>query len=252
MTLHVVRLTLCVLALLLGLECTAAGQKTTTLSVDAARPVMNAVVTLEQRYGWIVTYEDPPYAYSEDLQDRTVVAGSKRRALAPKGGRLEVLGLPGSSESADPAALVNRVLDAHAASHAGERTFRVIRSSQMLHVVPMRLRDPEGEWKPIRPVLDAAVTIPQQSMTLQAFVDALSQQLTSTTGVPVATGVVPYHLFTETKVTIAASKEPARDVLVRALNASGARLSWLLLYDAFDRKYVLNIGPPGNPGLVVK
>ena len=41
------------------------------LSVNDPRPVALAAETLEKKYGWIVTYEDPPYAYDGDLVDVT-------------------------------------------------------------------------------------------------------------------------------------------------------------------------------------
>src|SRR5712691_5723123 len=42
-----------------------------SLSVQDPRPVAKAIVMLEARYGWIVTYEDPRYAYADDIADVT-------------------------------------------------------------------------------------------------------------------------------------------------------------------------------------
>jgi hypothetical protein len=41
----------------------------TTLAVESPRPIATAVQTLVSRYGVVITYEDPRYAYAGDLQD---------------------------------------------------------------------------------------------------------------------------------------------------------------------------------------
>src|SRR3984893_19497801 len=40
-----------------------------TLTVQDPRPVAAAIQELEKRYGWQITYEDPPYVHYSDLTD---------------------------------------------------------------------------------------------------------------------------------------------------------------------------------------
>jgi hypothetical protein len=222
------------------------------LIVDSARPVMNAVVTLEHRYGLTISYEDPPFVNVDDLEDHTAVEISKRRAISPNGGRLELRDLPTVPEGVDGLALVNRVLNAHTVLTGGEQMFRAQRSGEMLQVVPMRLRDSDGTWKPIRPILDARVSLPRAESTLLAFTERLLEAVSQVAGVTVSVGNVPINLAHQRTVVVEAQNEKARDVLTRVLNETGVRLSWRLLYDAPRSRYVLNVGPPGNPGLIVK
>jgi hypothetical protein len=59
-----------------------------TISKTNSRPLEALIGDLEQRYGWIVTFEDPPYEAASDLDDITLEAakepGTKTKVLAPR------------------------------------------------------------------------------------------------------------------------------------------------------------------------
>src|SRR5262245_50324575 len=66
-----------------------------SFSASDARPVAFAAKMLEETYGWIITYEDPPYANADDLVDVTETVrrdldkykpGEAPKVFAPKGG----------------------------------------------------------------------------------------------------------------------------------------------------------------------
>jgi len=68
-----------------------------SLSVNGARPVKLAAETLEKKYGWIITYEDPPYVHETELVDVTEKVrrdldkfkpGHAPKVFTPKGGEL--------------------------------------------------------------------------------------------------------------------------------------------------------------------
>ncbi len=42
-----------------------------TVTVQSGRPVAEAIQELEKRYGWQITYEDPPYVHYSDITDVT-------------------------------------------------------------------------------------------------------------------------------------------------------------------------------------
>jgi hypothetical protein len=67
------------------------------LSVEDGRPLAKAIEVLESRYGWVITYEDPRYAYSGEIKDVTLSVrrdldkykpGEAPKVLVPKGGPL--------------------------------------------------------------------------------------------------------------------------------------------------------------------
>src|SRR5215468_1045698 len=47
------------------------GQPSVKLSVDDPRPVAEAVKQLQEKYGWVITYEDPRLVNESDLLDET-------------------------------------------------------------------------------------------------------------------------------------------------------------------------------------
>jgi hypothetical protein len=63
------------------------------ITVEDPRPVLQVLNPLEAKYGWQLTYEDPPYEASSDLLDVTdsqfTLEHPGRRRLFPAGRRLE-------------------------------------------------------------------------------------------------------------------------------------------------------------------
>src|SRR2546430_7117656 len=45
---------------------------TETVSVNSGRPVGEAALQLEKRYGWTITYEDPKYVNNAEIADVTL------------------------------------------------------------------------------------------------------------------------------------------------------------------------------------
>jgi hypothetical protein len=74
-------------------------QDVTQLSVNDGSPVAKAIEELVARYGYVITYEDPRYAYEGDLQDVTTQVrrdldqyppGKAPKVIVPRGGKLSV------------------------------------------------------------------------------------------------------------------------------------------------------------------
>ena len=63
------------------------------LSINAARPLADAIKFLEPKLGFAISYEDPPYVYRGDVLDKTDpsyrAAHPNARALNPRGGPIE-------------------------------------------------------------------------------------------------------------------------------------------------------------------
>ena len=76
-----------------------------TLTVQDARPIAKAIQELNKRYGWRITYEDPPYRHSSDVpdvaplvQEGSSVAPGANRVLASNAGVL-FFPLPATNQS---------------------------------------------------------------------------------------------------------------------------------------------------------
>jgi hypothetical protein len=66
--------------------------KPLSISVVDPRPVAKAVELLEARYGWAITYEDPPYEHDSEIEDVTISVRKdgkvEPRVIVPRAGLL--------------------------------------------------------------------------------------------------------------------------------------------------------------------
>jgi hypothetical protein len=224
-----------------------------TVTVQSGRPVAEAILELENRYGWQITYEDPPYSHYSDLTDvrdtnwpgAPVESPSRLQSLqqgnestlVPKGGSLTFT-LP----SADPDELgaVEAVLKSYNESHRGFE-FAVVQGAGLLHVVPRKATGLSGNLEPGKPVLDTVITIEPKERTSEAMIEEILKKISIATNTHVEMGTVPINLLRLTKTSIGGSGRTARAILEQWILQEDAGLSWLLLYEPDEKDYALNI-----------
>ncbi len=202
-------------------------------------------------YGYVITYEDPQYAYAGDLQDATAqvrrdldkyAPGKAPRVMGPLGGKL-TLNVPSISSSQDMASVLSQLVQSYR-DRGGH--FRVQQTAGAFHVIPAEVRDVNGNWAANLSVLDNSISISPEERTEYGMIDAICTAVSQVAHVNVKVGIgagqgiagegdAPrYHLE--------ASNEPARSVLLRALAAAnGGRRTWMLLYDFGGKTYFLSI-----------
>lgn len=129
-----------------------------TLTVQDPRPVAKAILELEKRYGWRITYEDPPYS---------------RYRLVPRGGNLTFT-LP----SANPNELgaVEALVKSYNASRGGT-VFAVVRGAGLLHVGPRQMTGLSGTFEPVKPILDTVITIEPKERTANALIEEICKKI---------------------------------------------------------------------------
>jgi len=225
-----------------------------TITVQRPTPVAEAVEELDKRYGWQITYEDPPYVYYGDITDvsdtnwpgvpvqspsqlQAALRPENHRTLVPKGGSLTFT-LP----SADPDELgaVEALLKSYNESHRGFE-FAVVRGAGLLHVVPRQARGFSGNVEPVKPVLDTVITIEPKERTSEAMIEEILKKISIATNTHVEMGTVPINLLRLTKTSIGGSGKTARAILEQWILEEDAGLSWLLLYEPDEKDYALNI-----------
>jgi hypothetical protein len=180
-----------------------------TITVQGGRPVAKAIEELEKRYGWQITYEDPPYVHYGDITDVTDTdwpgtpvrspsqlqaaqqPGANNRTLVPKGGSLSFT-LP----SADPDELgaVEALLKSYNESHRGFE-FAVVQGASLLHVVPRKARGLSGNLEPVKPVLDALITIEPRERTSYALIKEILKKISIATNTKVEMGTISANLL---------------------------------------------------------
>src|SRR5262245_27186154 len=227
--------------------CQGQDQPPVKLSVNDPRPVAEAVKQLQEKYGWIITYEDPRLAYESDLVDETDPKYSQAhpggsRALTPKGGRLEISYFVSSAtgKPENPKALLQTLLNAHAAS-ANPGRFELRQSGQVFHVIPAQVKDVSGRWVHQASILDIPITFPEKERSILETLETFTSALSSASQMKVAIGTIPLNLFVRHRTTQSASSEPAREALIRTLESTNRRFSWRLLYDPGMKMFALNV-----------
>jgi hypothetical protein len=141
-----------------------------SLTVEGPRPVAKAIEVLESRCRCAITYEDPRYVNSNEIDDVTTQVrrdlanykpGEAPKVLIPKGGAISIEydDSPASSQIEHTAMILHQLLDAHQANgNAGQ--FRVEVNGQLIHVIPTGIKNQAGQMAPQESFLDAVITVP--------------------------------------------------------------------------------------------
>ena len=203
------------------------------LAVSDARPLAALIDQLETRYGWIITYEDPPYENAADLDDVTLDVAKdpksfKGKVLVPRRRRFDFR-YPNADQPQAEDVLAVLVRDYNMAGN--NDGFRLLRTGKFFHVVPSVSDNKIGLPTNRQSRLDVRVTIPVVERSVLETLELVVAQVRELTGVPVMMGRVPVNLLLQKKLRTGAATEPARDVLVRALTSTGRDLSWRLNCD---------------------
>ena len=223
-----------------------------TVTVQSGRPVAEAIQELEKRYGWQITYEDPPYVHYGDITDVTdtdwpgtevrslsqlQTVQRNNRTLVPKGGNLTFT-LP--SVDPDELVAVEALLKSYNESHRGFE-FAVVRGAGLLHVVPRKATGLSGNLEPVKPVLDTVITIEPRERTSEALIEEICNKISIATNTHVEMGTIPINLLIRTKTSVGGSGRSARSILEQWILERRAGLSWRLLYEPGEKDYALNI-----------
>ena len=224
------------------------------LAVEDPRPVAEAILKLEDKYGWVITYEDPRYVHESEIVD---VARKVRRDLDkfkpgeaippvffPRGGSLEFTYdiIPSTNLPPDPAGVVQSLLDAQAANSHGGR-FRMEKSGQIMHVIPTAIKNTEGRLVPQGSVLDTIISLPPGERTVLQKLENICATISRATNTPFILGTIPENSFRRYWAKEGVNNQKARDALISTFATMnyGANLSWQLFYGPGTKRYVLNI-----------
>jgi hypothetical protein len=231
-------------------QISTSSQSTT---VENPRPLAAAVDALQNTFGYVITYEDPPFAYQGDLEDRTSELDGAdteqtqtrrhtRRMLVPVGGTLTFAQPPiAAMNRSAMAALLSQIATAHNSTSRGGR-FSIVQTESVFHAVPVAVQDDKGNWVEGGSILDYPIEFPAQSRSCMETVALIAAMLGIQAKVgPVEIGNVPLGPLESARGVSYAANEPARAVLMRTLAQVNSRMTWRLLYDAGAQRYVLNI-----------
>ena len=232
-------------ACLCALSVTMLGQGL-TLTVDDPRPLASAIAKLEDRFGWVVTYEDPRYRYALDSQDvteavRRTSQPGQSRVLVPRGGPFSFVEPSAIRSSlAQEREVLDSLLEQYAATgYPGK--FALIRTASAFHVVPTASKNARGAFESYRSILDSRIAQTAGARTALEAVEALATQL----GLEV--GRMPMPMFRQMRLNQEAANDTGRNLLLGILKTSDRPLSWRVLCPPGDLPCVLNVRMVGQP-----
>jgi hypothetical protein len=228
------------------------------LRVLSGRPVFRAVLKLQEEYGYAITYEDPPYRFRGDLHD---VASVVRKdydkfppdhrpvLLVPRTVELD-LTFPVALTVGGPQgmhAILAKLVEAADLIGSGGR-FRVEQDGDVFHVIPVDVRDRNGNWMGYEALLDANISLPLRDRTEEDLYKNLAVEVGAQKSVQLTArvngGIVMGHQAPAVHTNIGASNERARDVLTRAIQSHpGGKRTWTLMPfpELGEQVYGLNI-----------
>ena len=222
-----------------------------TLQVKGGRCLYLILLSLSRLYGWRITYEDAPLVYRGDLIDATapsyVPKDENDRALFPRGGLLAIsfevpgVGQPPAKEKARE--IVTNVLNTYEKNGFPGRYRLEVSKNGIMHVIPTEMKNREGVWSPVVPILDREIKLEAQpNSNADQVIGRIIRTLSQSTGFRIIDGPVADNKMHQTKITSAVALQgSARDVIDSVAIESGAALGWLLLYDPGLKWYALNI-----------
>ena len=207
------------------------------ISVDSNYPLHIAANQLEQRHGIAISYEDARYLHASDLIERKHYRqpgsaldrlGGEPEDLIYRRGQLDMhyTVSPDTGAPEDLMEVLQALCDNHEAN-GNPGVFGVRQSDGMFHIVPLLERSEEEYFREAKPLLDTVISFPAQERTAYATVEAIANELQKQFPKErIGLGRVPINRFLQTRLTVGASNEPARQVLIRVLDKIEGNYSW--------------------------
>ena len=247
-----------ILVFALSLTCQALAQSqikeptsnNEVISVSSSRPLGDAVHSLQSRFGWLISYEEPKLEYVVDLEDisprvsknyEKTKSDPSKQLLVPRSRSID---LTFDAKATSDTEEQKRVLEQLVAEYAkdGGPQFTVRESKGMLNVIPLTVKDKAGNLQPAASLLDAQISAPEGTITTGEFLQKFCDEVRVATGEDLYPGTLPRNIIGKSNLP-SASTMSAREVLqefMTGIAKPGQRLSWSLYYQ-YGLGHVLNI-----------
>jgi hypothetical protein len=204
---------------------------TETISTAGSRPLSGLLLQLEKRHGWQVTYEDAYYDQQGDLMDITSAAqNAVDPTVSSEPGRTLIFNYLPADVARPEAVLANLVGTYNQRSE--EHQYQLLRQGSWFHVIPASSKDANGITVLRQSRLDVRVTIADTQRTVEKTIEAILDAVNRSSQTRISANAPRVDVLAQKSVRMGAHNEIARDVLIRALQATGRKVTWHLLCDA--------------------
>ena len=215
-----------------------------TMRTQSIRCMASLVYTLNKSFHLNVTYEDAPLIYTGDRVDVTAsqngITGQRQHVYIPRGGGL------GFQYDADlsthalvelRSALEEMLAAYRVAGYPGQ--YVVSEERNTLGIEPSGFRDVRGSNTAMTSVMNARVTVGLAASTsLERVIEVSLAAASAQSGRRIVVGAVLPHQFSTMVLGEQLTDVTARDAIRSAIETSGVKMSWLLLYDPTFDYYV--------------
>jgi len=208
--------------------------------IRSLHPVSDAADLLRHSYLKVITYEDPLWQWPGEMRVLSPRADpATKRASSPAEVSFALPG--GNTQALDLPARLAQVLAAYHEQTGGPR-FQVLTSKLGLHIVPLQVRNRDGQFAPAQNPLDKLVFIPQQERTAHGHLLALDSALVAANdglNITISPKVVDLRgdsfnfMFAPTRADdrpfvwgTAVSNMTGRDALIDLLDRSATTFYW--------------------------
>jgi hypothetical protein len=218
------------------------------IHAEGPRPLLRALDALQEKYGWIVDYEDPEYPADAEGATNARSLPQRRHANA-RGSRGESFSVefnvdPAPDSRPDENSVLTTVVNANNQGNAVAQ-FELRKEKDKEHdgrfdVVGVDVHGQDDETHSQQPILDLPITLTTEPRSAAQTIVLICQKVSGQNDIPV-TPVIADNLRGSGTVAVGGIEMQARTLLSRTLASMGDRLSWRLLYDSSGKSYELNI-----------
>lgn len=225
------------------------------INADGERPLLRALDALQEKYGWIVNYEDPPYAADAAADAPSLPSRRNANARNSGGEGFTVVFTVGPTPESRPdenyvlMTVVNGYNESNAVAQFelrnendnGNDNENDKRQERRFDVVGTDVRDHRDEPPGHQPILSLPITLTKEPRTAKQTIALICQQVREQSKIPVAAGAIDGEAGGRRKVDIGGVEVPARALLSGTVASMGDHLIWRLLYDSSSNSYELSV-----------
>jgi hypothetical protein len=202
------------------------------ISANHPRPLAQTLDALQQKYGWIVDYEDPRYTAKADL-----VSGTGATALLPSGGNFDVEFPVGMEE----AKALQKVVDSYNQSKNPGRFELRHEATGDFYVVGTGANDEKGNIATQAILFDHSISVMVKQRTVAETISLILQKLALRDHTTITLGVAPTSVLLHNMAKVGGTKVSARELLLKTLASTNRQFYWRLLFDPNSKGYYLDL-----------
>jgi hypothetical protein len=203
-------------------------------SANSPRPLLQILEAFSQKFGWVVSYEDPQFTAPQDL-----VRGQGDNSLQLPSGHDFAVDV--ATNAPDEEKTLGAVIAAYNQSkNPGRFELRKL-PSEGFSIAGTAAYDDKGKISAQQAPFDIPITLPSQARKLGETVNAILQEVSTRSHTQFTLAVAPNSLLENTNVTIGGNAVQARELLRQSLSAEKVKMYWRLIFDPTSKGYFLDI-----------